>query len=1079
MGGFGHQHTRWSGSQRAISVMPQSGGGLYESQLPPQTVDNSASYTQQCFPNEQTSNPYTSAPGGYGQQHSPDVQLNNPYFTIYGENGGIQTGGQDRFGFSSESSASTTQHQQHNFLEEHVVDLAQHARTSDAQRGQHMDSSFVTNPDANPFAGRAPHTSSYDTQGGGSHQYAINSGAGRGMQKGGSFAMRPGANQFTQFGSQTPDANMSGQYAGSSNEYENSHVAQQLTPYVQTNYRDAIDFGSNSLSSHNNITNSEAYTNDQSSAISEVPIKREHSDDEYVPGDVAIDDAVDEDTSQQPGKKRKINKNGRVRKVREPRGHLRRWDESDVSRALMGIVWACGENGVVIPFAQAAKIVDQDCTSGALQQAILKMHDKMNRDGAQLPRIKMNWPKKPSAAGKSIIRDNGKVPRKKPTLTQATQCTIVSLPAQPRDTISAAGEAPQQDLVLPMDVSYSGQSASADVRHERADEMPSSPRQLSDLPPSTPAQHHGSPICPPAPRHPTVPRRVVVDASTGGAAMPNRRFLLNDASSSSSNFAQQRATGLNLQQGLSSPEGLRDRHLQQGRVNTTQLGPLAAFNAEFEQHSTSASLAQLSASSNMGLDMATPRNATSSDDIKMLHSPMSGGSQADDNPQDVSKFHDMQSSFFMGELFPPSGSSSINDLSPGLRPPFTPGRRDSAFGSSAQSASSSQGSTGHMNRSTRDAQHAFQSRMEAAAAERPMTSMPSRTKRTYYSLQQPRQQLSLGLDTLSNPFGGTFGDASGGPFPPTHPSGGDIDDPFGLPSTTDEVTDFESISHCSFPVTWISFSLEDPGSIMRHRRVYVRTFSKSDMLTMSWTFRGRVFGSIARCYLPFHSAAKQLFELVPDHDFKASSLHQNLQNVDDQAENWAQNPYVWDRHSSPVSSSSWRVTQRFTRELATAKVCEGAHGIDDRDREMLMFSKANNHGSIVRYHMATELQGVPAAVTDMHQGMISFAALEPNLSSMHQGIRLKLAADMFRPLFSALEWLHYNRIIHASVAPPSVLVQMTGEKLLKVVARGLFTRLHCRLWRIHATRDAPRGSPSDCDHRNLQQLLATSSEATA
>ncbi|KAK7184357.1 hypothetical protein PSPO01_09734 [Paraphaeosphaeria sporulosa] len=222
---------------------------------------------------------------------------------------------------------------------------------------------------------------------------------------------------------------------------------------------------------------------------------------------------------------------------------------------------------------------------------------------------------------------------------------------------------------------------------------------------------------------------------------------------------------------------------------------------------------------------------------------------------------------------------------------------------------------------------------------------------------------------------------------------------------------------------------------MRHRRVYVRTFSKSDMLTMSWTFRGRVFGSIARCYLPFHSAAKQLFELVPDHDFKASSLHQNLQNVDDQAENWAQNPYVWDRHSSPVSSSSWRVTQRFTRELATAKVCEGAHGIDDRDREMLMFSKANNHGSIVRYHMATELQGVPAAITDMHQGMISFAALEPNLSSMHQGIRLKLAADMFRPLFSALEWLHYNRIIHASVAPPSVLVQMTGEKLLKVVAQ--------------------------------------------
>ncbi|KAL5442128.1 hypothetical protein PMIN06_009109 [Paraphaeosphaeria minitans] len=173
--------------------------------------------------------------------------------------------------------------------------------------------------------------------------------------------------------------------------------------------------------------------------------------------------------------------------------------------------------------------------------------------------------------------------------------------------------------------------------------------------------------------------------------------------------------------------------------------------------------------------------------------------------------------------------------------------------------------------------------------------------------------------------------------------------------------------------------------------------------------------------------------LRSERNFKANVLHEELQNVEDRTEDWAQNPYIWDRRTNPVSSSSWKVTQRFTGKSATAKVYQGVHGIDDRDREMLMFSKANNHSSIVSYHMATELQGVPAAITDTHQGFISFAALEPNLPSIHPGVRCTLAADMFRPLFSVLEWLHCNRIIHASVAPPSVLVQLTGDRLTNLL----------------------------------------------
>ncbi|KAF2446615.1 hypothetical protein P171DRAFT_357758, partial [Karstenula rhodostoma CBS 690.94] len=173
--------------------------------------------------------------------------------------------------------------------------------------------------------------------------------------------------------------------------------------------------------------------------------------------------------------------------------------------------------------------------------------------------------------------------------------------------------------------------------------------------------------------------------------------------------------------------------------------------------------------------------------------------------------------------------------------------------------------------------------------------------------------------------------------------------------------------------------------------------------------------------------------LKTERNFKTNSLDQKLQNVVNRTEGWAEHPYIWDRRTDPVSSNTWRVTQRFTGELATAKVYHQVNSITDRDREMLMFSKANTHSSIVRYHMATELHGVPAAITDTHQSMVSFAAVEPTLHSIHPGIRCRLAAEMFRPLFSALEWLHYNRIIHASVAPASVLIQMGGDRLAKLL----------------------------------------------
>lgn len=714
--------------------------------------------------------------------------MNNPYSAISGTNGDMQMAG--RYSFGSGSSPFTAQAQQHIFSEEQAGDPHQYAMTSDTVYGVQMGRPFPMNQGTNPFATRAQQTSSYDTQGGGYQQYTMASGGDRVAQLGNSSAIDPGANQSTQFGNYSPDAHMGGQYAVSSS--DNSHFAQQPALYVETNNQDTIASGSNSFSSHN-IPCSEGYSNNQSSASSEVPVKRELSDDDFIPGDAAIDDDVDDETSQQPDKKRKINKNGRVRKIREPRGHLRRWDESDVSRALMGIVWACGENGVVIPFAQAAKLVDQDCTSGALQQAILKMHDKMNADGAQLPKMKMNWPKKPSVGGKAIIRDNGKVPRKKPTLTQATQCNIVSLPARPRDTSSATSDAAQQYLVLPMGESRSGQSASAGVKHEPAHEMISPPQKISDLPPSMPVQSCRSPVCPPAPRHPVAPHPALVNSSMGAATL-NQRLPSKDAPSSLPNFAQQRATGFTQQQSLNAPMNLQNKRLQQGHNNNAQLGPSATFNADFEQRNNPGGLAQRSSSSNMRLNTSMSHSAAPSIDFTMFHSPMSGSFQASGNPKDVSNFADMRSPFSMSEssyLLGPH--SSLDDQSPGLGPAFDPSRRDSAFGSGAQSVSSSQGSNGPMKRSARESQQAFQASLEAAAAEPPMTSTPSQTMQAYLSLQQPRQQLSIGLDTLANPFGGTLGDAFGGPFSPIHQSDREMDDPFGPWSTADVGKKFDDI----------------------------------------------------------------------------------------------------------------------------------------------------------------------------------------------------------------------------------------------------------------------------------------------
>lgn len=145
------------------------------------------------------------------------------------------------------------------------------------------------------------------------------------------------------------------------------------------------------------------------------------------------DFAASDSEEERPCKTPKINKDGAPRKPRQPRPKLLKWNDDDWKNVCLGIVWACGETGVQIPFDQAAQVVGQKCTAGALQQALLKLRGKQIADGHQIPNLKMAWTRKNrpvSADAKAVSSQESEAnrPRKKPTRTECTQSYIVTLP---------------------------------------------------------------------------------------------------------------------------------------------------------------------------------------------------------------------------------------------------------------------------------------------------------------------------------------------------------------------------------------------------------------------------------------------------------------------------------------------------------------------------------------------------------------------------------------------------------------------------------------------------------------------------
>jgi hypothetical protein len=135
----------------------------------------------------------------------------------------------------------------------------------------------------------------------------------------------------------------------------------------------------------------------------------------------------------------KLNKDGCPRKPREPRPKLLKWDDNDWKMVALALVWSCGENDISIPFEQAAQIVGENVSAGALQQALLKLRCKMIELGYQIPPLRMAWTRKnksTAAADSSVDTKTQQTPngtpkrlppRRKPTRFAGNQSLLITL----------------------------------------------------------------------------------------------------------------------------------------------------------------------------------------------------------------------------------------------------------------------------------------------------------------------------------------------------------------------------------------------------------------------------------------------------------------------------------------------------------------------------------------------------------------------------------------------------------------------------------------------------------------------------
>ena len=205
-------------------------------------------------------------------------------------------------------------------------------------------------------------------------------------------------------------------------------------------FDDALDSTGSSFPSLDIGDNASGSKNSKLVESTNQPVKEETRDDV----DLSISQASDSEYEEEDlegnsvPKAPKINKDGALRKPRQPRAKLLKWSDNDWKNVVLGLVWACGETGVQIPFEQAAQVVGPGCTAGALQQALLKLRAKQIAEGYQIPSLKMAWTRKnknSSTTTSSADTNSAQIltparvtlPRKKPTRQEGHQALIITI----------------------------------------------------------------------------------------------------------------------------------------------------------------------------------------------------------------------------------------------------------------------------------------------------------------------------------------------------------------------------------------------------------------------------------------------------------------------------------------------------------------------------------------------------------------------------------------------------------------------------------------------------------------------------
>lgn len=226
-------------------------------------------------------------------------------------------------------------------------------------------------------------------------------------------------NEHTTFGNLAPSAEVIGEDKSSTT------AMYQYQPILDTDtFEDGADRGpmppTGSTETTSNVAEAQIKTeeNEEDAEVSFTPFGEDESDES---------DYED----RRPAKVPKLNKDGVPRKPRQPRPKLLKWQDDDWKRVCLGIVWACGDNGIQIPFEQASQVVSESCTAGALQQALLKLRAKQIAEGHQIPALKMAWTRKgrnpaPPKTDANTNTSQGTL-RKKPTRATSGQTRIVRL----------------------------------------------------------------------------------------------------------------------------------------------------------------------------------------------------------------------------------------------------------------------------------------------------------------------------------------------------------------------------------------------------------------------------------------------------------------------------------------------------------------------------------------------------------------------------------------------------------------------------------------------------------------------------